>query len=105
MKRCAFVLSVVLAAIAGLLVPSTAAHANTRASSSQLAGASSRQKVNFNRGWRFIRSDVAGAQNTGFDDSTWVPVALPHDFDAPYNVAAPPAGRPSTRVWAGIASI
>ncbi|HZP54252.1 RICIN domain-containing protein [Actinocrinis sp.] len=94
MKRCAFVLSVVLAAIAGLLVPVTAAaaHASTRAATGQLTNASSRQKINFNRGWKFLRSDVTGAQSPGFDDSTWGPVALPHDFDAPYNVGGSTGG-------------
>ncbi|MEU7914711.1 ricin-type beta-trefoil lectin domain protein [Microbispora bryophytorum] len=62
-------------------------------SSSPPTGSSSRQKVNFDRGWRFIRSDVTGAQNTGFDDSRWVPVALPHDFDAPYNVGGSTGGQ------------
>jgi beta-galactosidase len=90
-KRYAFVLSVVLASIAGLVVPS-AAHAGAGASVGQLAGASSRQKIDFDRGWKFLRSDVAGAQNPGFDDSKWGPVALPHDFDAPYDVGGPSGG-------------
>ncbi|MFD0817490.1 cellulose binding domain-containing protein [Micromonospora zhanjiangensis] len=63
-------------------------------------GSSSRQKVNLNRGWRFIRSDVSGAQNTGFDDSRWGPVALPHDFDAPYDVGGSTGGQ-SFRVGVG----
>ncbi len=93
MKRCAFVLSVVLVSIAGLVVPSAAAHTGTAASISRPAEAGSRQKISFNRGWRFVRSDVAGAQNPGFDDSKWGPVALPHDFDAPYDVGGATGGQ------------
>jgi len=91
----ALVLCVVLTAVAALLVPSAAAHAGARAAASagQLADASSRQKINFNRGWKFVRSDVSGAQSPGFDDSAWGPVALPHDFDAPYNVGGSTGGQ------------
>jgi beta-galactosidase len=32
-------------------------------------------------GWRFIRQDVAGAQNAGFDDSTWTNLDLPHTWN------------------------
>jgi beta-galactosidase len=92
-KRCAFVLSVVLVGIAGLMVTAPAAHAFAGVSSRQPSGSSSRQKVNFNRGWRFLRSDATGAQNADFDDSKWVPVALPHDFDAPYDVGGANGGR------------
>ena len=28
--------------------------------------------------WRFIRQDVDGADQAGFDDSNWVKVRLPH---------------------------
>jgi beta-galactosidase len=62
------------------------------ASGTPSAEADSRQKVDFDREWKFIRTDAAGAQNPGFDDSTWVPVALPHDFDAPYDVGGTRSG-------------
>ena len=38
---------------------------------------------NFNQSWKFIRSDVAGAEATAFDDSSWSNVGLPHSFDLP----------------------
>ena len=63
------------------------------ASSTPLADSDSRQKINFNRQWKFVRTDAAGAQNPGFDDSGWVPVALPHDFDAPYDVGGTVSGQ------------
>jgi beta-galactosidase len=91
-KRCAFVVSVVLVGLVGLVVPA-AAHASTRAPRSQPNDASSRQKINFDRGWKFVRSDVTGAQNATFDDSAWTPVALPHDFDAPYDVGGTSGGQ------------
>ncbi|MBT1176683.1 Ig-like domain-containing protein [Bifidobacterium callimiconis] len=34
----------------------------------------------FNDGWKFHRGVSSGAQNPGFDDSTWREVRLPHDF-------------------------
>jgi beta-galactosidase len=33
-------------------------------------------------GWRFLRSDAAGANATAFDDSAWTAVALPHTWNA-----------------------
>src|SRR5262245_55790040 len=34
----------------------------------------------FNSGWRFTRSDPAGAQATTFNDASWTPLDLPHDW-------------------------
>ena len=34
----------------------------------------------FDLGWRFLRGDVASAENPGFDDSSWRRVDLPHDW-------------------------
>lgn len=47
-----------------------------------------RTQVNFNRNWKFIRSDVTGAEDTEYDDSTWVDVAIPHNFSIPYEMTA-----------------
>ena len=43
--------------------------------------ANPRLDVNLNPGWRFIRQDVSGAQNTSFDDASWSVVALPHTWN------------------------
>lgn len=43
--------------------------------------ASAREDINLDVGWRFIRQDVAGAQNTGFDDSAWTSRDLPHTWN------------------------
>src|ERR1044072_6313801 len=32
--------------------------------------------------WRFVREDVAGAQEVGFDDQKWGLVTLPHTWNA-----------------------
>lgn len=34
-----------------------------------------------NSQWRFIRQDVVGAQNPGFDDSAWSAITLPHTWN------------------------
>src|SRR5689334_3254761 len=43
--------------------------------------ASNRVDGNINSAWKFIRQDVAGAQNTGFDDSAWSGISLPHTWN------------------------
>lgn len=43
-----------------------------------------RVRLNFNADWRFMRDDVAGAQEPGFDDAGWERVGLPHSFSIPY---------------------
>src|SRR5256884_7462323 len=43
--------------------------------------AAHRADVILDNGWRFIRQDVAGAQNTNFDDSAWSVINLPHTWN------------------------
>ncbi len=43
--------------------------------------ASHRVDINLDGGWRFIRQDVAGAQATNFDDSSWAVINLPHTWN------------------------
>lgn len=42
---------------------------------------SGRAVYNFNPGWRFFKGDVKGAETTGFDDSTWQVVSIPHTVE------------------------
>ena len=48
-------------------------------------------RVSFNDNWRFLKGDASGAQEIGFDDSSWRELRLPHDwaiegpFDEKYN--------------------
>src|SRR5262249_33048017 len=50
------------------------------------------RRVGFNDGWRFLKADVEGAQDPGFDDSKWPEVRLPHDWaiDGPFDSALNP---------------
>ncbi len=40
-----------------------------------------REDLVLNSDWRFIRQDVAGAQASSFDDSTWTNLNLPHTWN------------------------
>jgi beta-galactosidase len=42
-----------------------------------------RQDINLDTNWLFIQEDVADAQATNFDDSTWTNLNLPHAWDIP----------------------
>ncbi|HUA38129.1 MAG TPA: glycoside hydrolase family 2 TIM barrel-domain containing protein [Candidatus Sulfopaludibacter sp.] len=53
--------------------------------------ANNRVDVNLDPGWRFIEQNVAGAQATNFDDSSWTGVNLPHTWDIPDGQSYPPA--------------
>ena len=43
--------------------------------------ANHRKDINLDSGWRFIRQDVAAAQSTNFDDTTWAKLSLPHTWN------------------------
>jgi beta-galactosidase len=58
----------------------------------------------FNPGWKFIRKDVAGAEQTSFDDSKWATVSAPHtynDVDSYTDFISHSGG--DRRAWSGIA--
>jgi beta-galactosidase len=38
------------------------------------------QTLNFNAGWKFSRGSHEGAESVDFDDRSWAPVRLPHDW-------------------------
>jgi beta-galactosidase len=49
--------------------------------------ASARSEKSFDEGWLFYRGDASGADTASFDDSSWQPLDLPHDWsieDLPY---------------------
>ena len=58
--------------------------------------AEARERHNINLGWKFLRSEAAGAEQPGFDDSKWQAVDLPHDA-AVYGAFAKNAGGASSR--------
>jgi beta-galactosidase len=39
-----------------------------------------RQRISMDSGWRFSLVDSPGAERAGFDDASWSPVDLPHDW-------------------------
>lgn len=48
---------------------------------------SAREVLDFDWDWKFLKADAAGAQQNEFDDRTWQPVNLPHDWsiEGPYS--------------------
>jgi beta-galactosidase len=38
------------------------------------------RELSFDRGWRFLRGDVDGAESASFDDSQWRTLDVPHDW-------------------------
>jgi beta-galactosidase len=58
---------------------------------------------NFNAGWKFIREDVAGAEQTNFDDTKWATVSAPHTFnDVDSYTGLISHGAGDRRSWTGI---
>lgn len=55
-----------------------------KAEAAQNVSAFARQRINFNREWKFVRDDVSGAEQENYNDSSWYNVGLPHDFSIPY---------------------
>jgi beta-galactosidase len=51
--------------------------------------ANNRADILLDNGWRFIQQDVAGAQNPGFDDSSWSSINLPHTWDIAHGQDGP----------------
>ncbi|MFZ0827848.1 MAG: sugar-binding domain-containing protein [Verrucomicrobiia bacterium] len=43
--------------------------------------ADERLTLNFNPGWKFIKADLPGAQQSDFDDSSWMTVSTPHTYN------------------------
>ncbi|SFR24743.1 beta-galactosidase [Lentzea waywayandensis] len=41
-----------------------------------------RAQVSLDAGWRFLRADAAGAEASGFNDSAWSQVSVPHTWNA-----------------------
>ena len=38
------------------------------------------RRLSFNDGWKFFKGEAEGAENPDFDDSSWRPLRLPHDW-------------------------
>jgi beta-galactosidase len=64
---------------------------------------SPRADYNFNANWKFIRADVAGAEQAAFDDSKWATISAPHtynDVDSYTDFISHSGG--DRRAWTGI---
>ena len=59
-----------------------------------------RHVTRLDTGWRFLRDDPDGAHGTGFDDSHWESVTLPHSARVEALVTGPP-GTPGAQ-WQGL---
>ncbi len=44
----------------------------------------SRERINFNRDWKFRLGDYAGAERPDYDEHGWESIGLPHSFSTPY---------------------
>lgn len=53
-----------------------------------------RSRESFDFGWSFLRGDPSGAEQFGYEDSTWRRLDLPHDWsiEGPYSEAEPASG-------------
>jgi beta-galactosidase len=68
-------------AFAAALLAAVAFDAAAAGSLSFTPPASPRAIYSFNPNWKFIRQDVTGAENPGFNDSAWTTVSLPHTYN------------------------
>ena len=59
--------------------------------------------LNFNPDWKFIKADVPGAAQPGFDDAGWSTVSLPHTFNDvdTFDDMAPGRMLGETNQWSG----
>ena len=85
------------AASGGVAGGTASAGSGAKAGSSGSAGSSGtggaptpgmRQTLNFNQAWKFKLGDYNGAQATGYADTSWTTVGLPHSFSLPYFLSA-----------------
>jgi len=53
-----------------------------------------RRIMRFDDHWRFLKADAPGAEQPGFDDASWRPVVIPHDWsiEGPFDQNAPTRG-------------
>src|SRR5262245_1825341 len=68
-----------------------------------LASACDRLTLRLNPDWKFIKSDVPGAQQRNFDDRDWSSVSIPHTFNDcdTFDDWSLPGHRGEQNQWAG----
>ena len=58
----------------------TLAQQTSAAANAQAAASSSARERSFDEGWLFVLGDPSGAETPSFDDTSWRPLDLPHDW-------------------------
>src|ERR1051326_8929825 len=64
------------ALLPALLLIAGLPHIAHSAAALQLTG----RRLNFDDGWRFLKGEAQGAERPEFQDSSWTPTQLPHDW-------------------------
>jgi len=87
-------LLLVVAAFIALPLALHAAQAAAPAATSAAVPQQPRVIQQFTTGWRFIQADAKGAEQPSFNDASWKPVTLPHDWAiaGPFSEDAPSRG-------------
>jgi len=67
--------------LAGCSTPPKAAPTGIATGGKFMPPATPRTVYNFNSGWKFVFADVAGVEQTAFDDSAWASISLPHTWN------------------------
>src|SRR3990170_1874668 len=101
-RRCTNLLaSRALVSVAG---PFLAALALCASCVAALAGSdAAAESLDFRKDWRFTKGDPAGAEKSEYDDASWAPVRLPHDWAiaGPFDPNAP-SGSSAKLPWKGV---
>jgi beta-galactosidase len=73
------------------------------AASVLIASNAAAESVDFRKDWRFTKGDAQGAEQSDYDDGSWVRVRLPHDWAiaGPFDVNAP-SGSSAKLPWKGV---
>ncbi len=92
-------LRVALSLAAGCVAVATPSRTQAEAPALDATAAS----LDFRKDWRFTKGDPAGAERAEFDDASWAPVRLPHDWA----IAGPfepnmPSGSSGKLPWKGV---
>jgi beta-galactosidase len=69
-----------LSLLVGTILLLGAATLRSNAASKSEPDSTPRKIESFNGGWKFIKGDPTGAEDVGFDDASWQPLRLPHDW-------------------------
>jgi len=87
-------LSLLLAALIALPLTLHAAQSTAPVATHAATPQQPRVIQQFTTGWRFIQADAKGAEQASFNDSSWKPVTLPHDWAiaGPFSEDAPSRG-------------